>query len=336
MTDSKLLNEDRSSPTKGAFGPASCFVAGRDAPKGSIGWHVDCSDNPMDLRPAVDIIVRAIEETLPRVPSGSPLVVLVGEDHRMPTHKLLLPFLTMQLAQLGHHFSAAFEHPHDICVRVADNLNIGVPLKLRTAPGYWYETDGKAALSSYLGLCLSPLAPLSHLNGLRTLYHLVNNSGGRVRAVFNDAVENNGGMLDLGDRLTKAAVNVYAHVRGKDLSAIKLDTTESGGMACRNLAITYIALRHLSTWGAPILLQQTGVDHVFGNVCDREEFQDSLMKFFTREDARVVPVFPTSREDHYGLNIAPLEAREAFAQAVVIDGLAEDQFGRELWEGGWD
>jgi hypothetical protein len=53
---------------------------------------VDCSENPLDLRPAVDRIETLIRQRLIEHPE-QPVIVMMGENHAKPTHVALQQFL---------------------------------------------------------------------------------------------------------------------------------------------------------------------------------------------------------------------------------------------------
>ncbi len=318
------LGTDHSSPAMGAFGPSDTFVAGQDVPPGSIGWHVDCSANPLDLRPAVDTILHAIEEKLPSASPEKPLVVLFGEAHDTPAQIQLLPLVAEQFAAQGHHFSIAIEMEHNFWLGCRHNT----PRTLREMPGYQYDPDGLAALSAFLNTWLPQYAPLSNLDLMATFYRIVSDSDGRVKALFNDAAREGSiyGLitLDFDDPLTKRAGK-----QSRFQGSLKRNNCPYGspeGMAIRNQAMAQSAMDHARSHKIPIIFQKTGASHVLGNTKKGNAFEASLYSLFSDKGAQALAIYPTSRRHGPTLNTPPPEARDAFRHTVVIDGLSEKSF----------
>ena len=291
-------------------------------PAGSLGWHLDCAENPLDLRPAADLILRAIDERRTALPAGTPLVVLMGEDHLMPTHKELQHLVAKRLRQRGERFTVNFEEPHDFWAKIATkNMSICPPPGLEHMPGA-YDMDGAAVLSSILGF---DRLPLLHSNIMAFCYH------SRVNAGFNDAARN-GYDLDLKNPLTAAMAAEHFQQTGQTPAKNYTPCQHPIGMAIRNRFMAKQALRHAEQHQAPLILQQTGGEHIFGHESKKYLYQDSLCARFRLAGAAVLPVFLTSVTDYYGLNVLPAEAHRELPHSVVIDGLAESEFGNEAAE----
>lgn len=315
----------RASPTPGSFNPSTTFLAGRDAPAGSIGWQVDCSGNPLDLRPAVETILRAIDEILPTVPSGSPLVVLMGEAHTMPAQILLLPLLATRLAERGSRFSVAFEDSYDFWARQAQ----GIPETLRQEPWHLHDADGLGVLSVDLACTIRNYAPCSSAETKATVYDLVRQSEGRVKALFNDAAKTEDYELDFSDPM------VRSFLKRNWLRAMFFRSIRQGasvyGMACRNDIMAKLALEHTHRYNVPVLLQKTGDHHVLGHG-KRLPFGDSLYSCLLRESATVLPLIHQGVDCDDPKRGLPSAAYGVLRHSVVIRGLSDARFGLEEWE----
>jgi hypothetical protein len=57
-----------------------------DDPNMAPYLNVDCSQNPYDLRPAVNAIMAAQNWILDRLPKGQKLIIIMGEYHRRFLH----------------------------------------------------------------------------------------------------------------------------------------------------------------------------------------------------------------------------------------------------------
>lgn len=319
-------------PTAAAFAPSDTFRAGRDMPAGSIGYHVDCSDNPYDLRPAADVILQAIDQRRKTLPAGTKLVVLMGEIHVMPTHLELQHMVISRLHNRGENFTVNFERQHNNWATSAcKNMDFKAAQKLK-APGYCYDPDGRAALSATMTFVQPYFSPISNKSIWAFCYSR------NIKTAFNDVEKKRTpqhSYLSMDDPLTARVATEYLEERDPDLCGKQheIETSSPSGMAIRNRVMAHNALDHARVHNAPLILQSTGAAHVFGAIVENRNYcyQDSLSAVFEREGAAVLPVFITVRTyhyglNHYGLNILPQDARSLLPQSVVIDGLAKDAF----------
>ncbi len=298
--------------------PSATFISG-DSYADQIGHYINCTDNPYDLRPAADIIVAAISERLASLPAGKPLVVEMGEEHKKPSHKELQHLVAFRLLKENKKFTFNFEQPHNVWAGIAKR-DMNYDLESRLYYGSTsHDPRGQAILSAYMGFALSSMAPVSRNNQMAFLYHR------GVSSAFNDAARDpSGHYFDLEDSLTR----YFMEGNGWALSL-----TSPEGMAVRNQVMARRGLSHAEDQDLSLILQQAGFNHVFGNVQDGEHYAESLSSAYRDLGADVLPVFLTDSLDSTGINVFSPESYGALSDAVVIDGLAVDEFwGRSSGE----
>lgn len=294
--------------------PSHVFRGG----EGLSPYHINCSANPLDLRPAVDITLKAIDDRLATLPEGTPLVVLVGENHDTPAHRVYQQLLASRLLARETDFAVAMEWPHNQLAVVAKE-EMGIPV----SKGLYYEisaldTDGRGVLSAFMGFGTSIYAPLSKHQVIGFCCHNV------IKTIFNDAADINGRTaLDLRDPFT-AAVG-------------RISTAGPDGMAIRNRVMARRGVDYVCRQGLPIIIQPVGLAHVFGWHDQKVFYEDSLCAAYRKAGAEVLPVFITRPAHSYGLNRLPEEAYPALAGSVLIDGMAENGYNffslSRLWGG---
>lgn len=317
---------DHSRPAIGAFGPSDTFIAGRDTPPGSIGWHVDCSANPLDLRPAVDTILRAIDEKLPSASPEHPLVVLFGEAHDTPAQRYLLPFTAHRFAAQGHRFSIAIEQDHNSwsVLMNAAGFGIRIPDALHQRPGHLHDPNGLATISAAIAHINPLYAPSSFHDILARHYRLASHSRGKIKLLFNDAAciseeSSHASILNLNDPLT--AWVAQSSYPSQSMEHLNFPSRSAEGIAVRNRIMAEIALNHACRNNIPIIFQMTGLVHVFGDVFWNFSFTDSLYNRLTRSGAKVLPIY--IRRELYS---PVIETTAVLPHSVVINGLSKRQF----------
>lgn len=325
---------DHSPLVTGAFGRSDTFVAGLEMLPGSIAWHIDCSGIPMDLRPAVDTILHAINEKLPSASPEKPLVVLFTETHTKAAQLWPLPLVAKELSQQGSPATVAFESPHNFWAWAVEKGEMfTVPEELRTEPGWHHDLSGRSALSADLGWMVSHHSPVSRFSTLATLYRLSRMEGSPLRFLFNDAAKADG-RLDLNDPLTARTVQAYREENPYLLSRKKAPTPFSPeGIACRNRIMVGEAMAYARQHGRSIILQQNGTNHALGNKRHGFGFKDSLYALFQQAGATVIPVLYAPKEGNSALVGLSQKARAALSQSIILYGLADDSFLRQEEEG---
>lgn len=299
------------------------------------GHYINCSANPYDLRPATDLIVDTIHERLTEMPEDKPLVVLMGEEHNTPTHHALQKMVISRLFSGKQHFTFASEHPHNFS---ASRLTIG-NIKTSDFPtdilNQWnlLDNEGQDNLCTYLANSYIGLySPVSCKNLYAFCYH------NKITSVFNDAAyykdkkdpknRKNNLYLDLNNPMTMIAKKVYGTKKQK------INVTSREGMAIRNIAMAFMALSHAEANHSPLVIQKTGLAHVFGDVSFNNKgekihcfpYQESLYATYKRTGAEVLAVFPTVKKHRYGINHLPENAYNELSRSIVIDGISDKGF----------
>lgn len=290
-------------------------------PEGSIGWHVDCADNPLDLRPAVATILRAIDERRAALPKDEILVVPVGEIHACPTQVWVFTLLAKEMKARGHDFVVSLERSHDTWKRNREDYP---PAQIPDAPAHEIDPDGTLSLLELLSMPYKGHAPTSEKGLLRFLYEE------KIKTVFNDAsIRDNGvfSLLNRHDPLTRAAIK--DHFSGAGLTkrlCFAFSSLESpDSFAIRNKISTALSLKYARQNEVPIVLASHGSRHLFGNTLKGTPYKDSL-DALSGKQAAVLPVFMTVGRFQTGLNILEEDAFPSLKHSVVIDGLGEDGF----------
>ena len=320
-----LGNPIESRPMGAAFEPSDRFIAGRDLPPGTLGWHVDCAPNPMDLRPAVETILRALDETRAKGTDGKPLMVLFGEVHSVPAYCHLLPFVANRLHARGEDFVVAQERPFNLWAEAtAWGMEPSVPEDLLRQPSYLYDETGRGAVLSALCCVQIGMAPVSTHNELA----FFQDKG--LKVVFNDVARDRF-LLEIDLENPVVARAMQAQPRRNHLHCDGRNSTAPEGIAIRNAVMADLAVDFARRHKVPFILQQTGLTHLFGNETDRRAcaYADSLHAMATHRGMEVLAVLPTNHHYKCGLNLLPSGAQRALKDTVVIDGLAEDEFGHE-------
>lgn len=285
--------------------------------------------NSLDLSVPGKTLLERIDKVSASLQEDQPVVVLMGESHGAPAHKLLQAYVVKGLLEQSQKVAVSFEAPHNYLGRLVTkntSLSLSPAEKIRLAQ---MDKTGQRALVTTIAFGESPYAPLSS----HTIMDFYRQSG--VAARFTDAacylkhwprpqypdkpiIE---AFLDQSDPLTATLVAHHLEAGNiRDVSAV-----EPLGMAIRNEMMAAQAMTHIKNSGASILIHQCGRDHVFGNREDGgQSYRDSLTSQFTKLGAAVLPVFITTGMS--GLETVPKTASAALPSSVIIYGLAQQRF----------
>ena len=275
--------------------------------KGAI---VDCSANQLDLRPAVDEIMSAVNWILDRIPEDVPLVILAGEDHWRSIHVVLQQVVLAECLKSKIPVALGFELAHDYADRLVESGKI----ISFDAFNFSKEVKNYAAYQSYP----TKLAPLAH----KALLSFCLRNG--ISTSFNDlSVKGSGSSwkINLEDDFTRA---MFAEAFGSELNE-DVSPTKSNGINLRNRAIVSNAMSHIKRARSRLYVQATGSAHVFGYEDFGWPYDESLCKKFFEEGCAVLPVLPESSAEFSGFSFPP-DASEALQQSIIIKGLRADYF----------
>jgi hypothetical protein len=256
--------------------------------------------DPYNLAPAHTFLNRIINGELSHHPGSQarPTVVLFGENHHTPAHKLLLAGI---LQTCIHHAQTdtdnllyAEEKPYDTLQNIAQRLDLSVPRK-----HYWQlkrlDSWGHRALE---GLCSIDRDGDHIVNpALRLLYQSLLDNG--VSTHFNDVARTND--RKSGKDIINTNDPVFYTSQWREYAAALTDITpdrscpevsSSPGIALRNHIMCYRALNS----GHSVIVQHCGGDHVFGEQNDITS-QHALATIYQQAGCHVVPILITNDDD---------------------------------------
>lgn len=241
--------------------------------------------DPCDLRPAVDGLMSRIENVSKSLREGQPLVILMGEQHNLPSHIMLQHLLLDRLRKsAASRVAVGFEEPRNLPDVI---LNKGFDINTRHVPPgalMAADRDGYKSLSAALALWNPDDAPLSVLS----LFDFCRQN---FSSRFNDAAKVCGpsGFINRIDKKDPATSAVMTRL-GMDCGGI-LSPISPPGLKLRNIMMAESAMTHIRESGARLYIQRCGRTHIFGDIKGGHHYQDSLTALFADAGAAVLPVF---------------------------------------------
>lgn len=228
---------------------------------------VSSADDLSDIRPALDALTAEIARRSAR----GPLVVLMGEDHTVPAHKLLRQSLMARFLKTSSPFAYGMERAHDMLAYLMEKtFGQTVPKDLRAQIAV---ADHKGhRLARVFRAALTP--EHTPLTGKNLLAFFLDN-GISIRA--NDAAKiriDNKWYLDLPP--------------GQNMPVESRD-----GVALRNRMIVERALTHMKESAAQSYVQDCGMGHLLGHQSQKNvwPYAESLSAMFTQAGVDVLPVY---------------------------------------------
>lgn len=270
------------------------------------GMIISCADDPYDLRPAVKGVLDSIDKARANLRPDQPLVVLMGEYHPWPTHRVLQYMLVEQLHNAGKKIACGFEISHNILFNVlTKHLRCPAPPEIAK---FICDADrnGDKALLSFLAIHYGLSSPVCCATLMKLCRRL------SIASRFNDLaiIQNDGELfLDNADPFTWNTIishPEYQHFK----KSKKIDAKGLEGVKIRNTAIVNLAAEHLQYAEPEIYLQFIGNNHVAGNNANFH-YLDSLTIRFSKAGIPVLPVFTSVH---------------ATGNVLSINHLAEDEF----------
>ncbi len=268
--------------------------------------HVDCTNNPMDLRPAADAIIRRIEETIKSASNDRKVVVLMGENHRRPTHGELQRLVMQRLLNRGSKFAYAVEQPFNLLEKVAtQKMGMEIPDSLKYKV-HNFDPDCHAAWAASMAYRPSPDAAQTTRNLQAFCYF------NAIPTCFNDAARTDNCRLDLEEERNASLASAFNLHAQDDLY---LGSKEI--IAIRNRIMVERALAYAENTKTKLVIQKTGYFHLFGSPQEQDSYDHSLATQFQKAGVIVLPVFIRDDLNEH----VPKQAYNNFANTIFINGL---------------
>jgi hypothetical protein len=259
---------------------------------------IDCSENPYNLAPAAAAISEAVkcamDEETAKGERGKPIVLIMGEEHKTPTHKLLKAMVIEHLDIQAKKIIFAME---------ADYTTN------RRTPSY-------TTLSSYI------LNQTTHQKGLPIIF----NDAARLEENKNNEYATT---LKQNDSLNKISIDHYCKNNSIHIDK-PIDLKLPAAMAIRNHFMATYATHHLQKQNSKIVIQSTGAAHVLGNADKEFKFKHSLAQCYINLGYRVITVLP-DLSDKINFRIPEDSFRHKNIQTIQVKGLADHTFSYDVY-----
>ena len=266
--------------------------------------HLDCQENPYDLRPMVRRIMEAESSILDRLPPDRQLVIIMGEHHGAQGHMLLQKAVFMAHEKLrgesdAGNFAVGAEYSHDYIARYTgkeiDDPHGHEAIEVRR---HYYMGCAYAAHKDVLDYCVDK----------------------KISVSFNDAACRNE-IIDYNEPFTREIVRRYSP------GMLERGPVNRGGdprgIAISNLCMVEKSIEHINRTQARVYLHTCGQAHVLGASDTNYPFEESLSARFLERGFEILPVICNyEMAQHY----IPAEAERLFSQSIL---LSHNEYGSE-------
>lgn len=299
--------------------------------------RVDCSSNPLDLRPVVNQTIDWVSNWMenPRNKERK-LVVAFGEGHSIPTNTTL-PLATIN--DFIHRYPA--ERFNVGLEKCSNHLDQSYGMKSGGCFGFWdrHHNNNQWALLNILALQTSKEGPVSFNNFMASSLEW---SKKGIPVWFNDAAMDYSSttLLPDEDPVTRAVMNEEGVVANTSISSIgPLGWDIRNKVMCRNIVQQFSI-----NAGARVSFNCFGASHLFGlnpRLFDRYlpefPYKNSIYDIFNSaslaEEYDVLTVFFTSRNFNTGKLHA--EAEQAIEYNSARNGMPSGIYGVDINETGF-
>ena len=239
-----------------------------------------------------------------------PLVILIGEFHTVPSHVLSQISAVNHVCNILQGSDDTVLFVEERSANFLDNelertgllpseqieiLQMAMPHKSLSA----YDKNGRMSLISMMARNADPdysrrlpYAPVSN----NCLYHYL--AENEIPYHANDTFRLQDQFVDPSDPSIRKAYEKFPILKDKMIDPdTGYDCESPEGLALRNAAMASRALQKAYETGASVLIQKTGILHIFGGVYDQiwHDYDVSLSQIFKNAGCHVLPViFPTS------------------------------------------
>ncbi len=292
--------------------------------------RVDCSNAPLDIRPAVNAIVarvEAVSQFLRDQGSAQKIVVVMGEGHTFSIHKILQAAVIRALRQKEDAGNApwknlvvAHEGDHALPlngIKMAIELYASGKIKLLPyAKDIFSQLSVREEMAYYLAYFTSTMAPVAK-HARDVLSYRMN-----IPTIHNDVSRNS-------SRMFKADRAIVSDVLSQqDQSFVPqnvdeemIDAVSKIGMTLRNHFMANKLGEFMMTHDSNLAVQTTGLDHIFGHLSEGLSYKTSLTHYLRAQGMAVIPVLV-----HGDYHRFPQQAFKENPDAVMIEGLSDKSF----------
>lgn len=287
-----------------------------------------CTRNPFDLRPAVDGILAAIERRR-QTTDGKPLVVLMGENHNLPSHHMLQLMVIKKLCQDDQSLAYGIELPHNwlgtmLAAKTARKISRDVITNLEKM-----DSNGRRILTMVLAFTRGINSPVSHF----TSQNFIRQKG--LSVCFNDAAETgykNFEPLPPGlDPEDPHLRNILERYSWENIGQ-NVDPRTPEGVSLRNIVLMENICTHAKNAKAKVYIQQCGMNHLFGRL-GASNYEDSLGAKFMKAGIPFLSVFINTLGNEFDKYELP---PEIVKNSIVIGDLPGDSYQLKPFDFKWD
>lgn len=273
---------------------------------------VDCSKAPYDLRPATEEITQQIFDLKnPKDGKNKPVIVIMGEVHTNPLHRLLQQGVLARCSEAGLSVAYHMEREHNLLGHIARTRR-----GIQASP----QLDGTLAHHDKDGQILAKIA----LKYAPVRYATA-------------AAENILGFC-LGNGIATAFTDVakrYSNERDQVFDwrdpETQLTTPHNGtinvesphGMTLRNRFMAQKTADLVVQRQPDVVVHHCGREHVLGDSPSGFSFAESLFAKFLAQGFLTIAVFPSTKTDQEKI---PPEGLEE-TTPIIVSGLADCRFG---------
>lgn len=280
-----------------------------------------CEDNPLDLRPAAVAVVQKLKHLRAQPTNDKPPVIIMGEAHNKPTHRLLQQAVMALCTDEGLSVAYHFEQEHSLLPQLLKSrLNMNLSPRDIAALSV-ADSSGRMLLKT--AMLFRPVRFATYSAENVFAFAMDNN----IAVAFTDAAkcrDDGAGRvatLNLRDPLT---AQFTAAKRGQPVTSdavISVETPE--GMDIRNQMMVAKSVAHAQQVKPDIIVHHCGFQHAVGDARFGFSYAGSLAKQFQGMGHDTVVVCPAaaSGDEHI-----PPDAAEGRGAICVVNGLAANEF----------
>lgn len=261
---------------------------------------IDCSADPLNIRPPFQTILNAQNWILDRLPEDKPLVIIMGEAHGYTLNALL-----EQAVIRGLHQQQS-RHPERSLA-----VSIECPSNFSEIKHYSTPKDDQSRRQDNVESFKRDGFFIAGYDGCKEILEFCEEAN--IPTGFHDITMTSEKRIIAASSESRRAINSY-HI---NITGQIVDTESRDHMAVRNLVGVENSISLMRTTGAKTLVVIAGAAHVVGY--KNFPYKESLTALFLEKGFAVLPV--NMVWDEVSHNIAK-EGLQALAEGVAINGMS--------------